>query len=53
VLDGAVAIYLPLELVNACNAFRDEEYKIKNLKVGDEALNYYSSLQTIIIGDKD
>jgi len=41
VSSGRVAPYLPLDLVNACNAFREEEYKIKNLKVGDEVNGYW------------
>lgn len=38
---GYVALYLPQDLVNACEAFRDCEFKIKNLKVGDEVNGYW------------
>lgn len=39
--DGEYALAIPNELVNKCEAFLDEEFKIKHLQKGDEPKDYY------------
>lgn len=38
---GTYALTLPPAIINGCEAFRAEHFKIKNMKKGDEATGYY------------
>lgn len=38
---GLFALCIPPALTNKCECFRDEEFRLKHLKVGDEPADYY------------